>query len=97
MAWMGYDYYEQIGDDSYLLPKSKMLHNELKSTINFQKVKSEILRYYFKFRLMKVVGRIDYFAPVIVDEYFKVRDFLSLPSFPELVSWNYGTIEETIG
>ncbi|MEZ9977130.1 TDP-N-acetylfucosamine:lipid II N-acetylfucosaminyltransferase [Vibrio breoganii] len=109
IVWIGFgfDYYNLIhNDEKYLLtPKSidylNNLHGGLHSRL-IQKPK-KILKY-IKNKLKDIIiyndivrtlERVNYFAPVLVDEYELVKN--SVLNFnPDLIDWSYGSLSDSL-
>lgn len=108
-VWLGWggDYYDLILDDEkkLLLPKSLDLFQKyhllkpdlLKPSLTFR----ARIKQWFKRKRNKtthksqLVNRINYFAPVLHEDYELLLN--ALPDFtPKYLSWNYGTLEDDL-
>ncbi|AYM89676.1 hypothetical protein D9980_03270 [Serratia sp. 3ACOL1] len=98
VVWIGwgYDYYDLIGRiDKWLLKDTNLFFTQLKKNKNFkQSIKELIL--YPTIRRLKVIERIQYFSPVIPDEYNLLKNCRNWSVFPEQVDWNYGAAEKDL-
>lgn len=107
-VWIGWggDYYDIITEfDETKLFKDKTLeiykknqneNCELKKTSFRSKLKKIIRNLFFKNLEKKyIVNRINYFAPVLYEDYELVKKNIS--NFkPNFISWNYGTLEDDL-
>lgn len=101
-VWIGWggDYYDLItGDTTKLLqPKTRALAQKLRMHASSLPLKSKIKQMikkiiYKKIEKRNIINRIDYFAPVLYEDYELLLK--AIPDFkPRYVSWNYGTLED---
>ncbi|WP_102305440.1 TDP-N-acetylfucosamine:lipid II N-acetylfucosaminyltransferase [Vibrio cyclitrophicus] len=102
VIWIGFgfDYYPYICDDDDLLLEGSLLYSK-RCRFNLSSVKNITKRAIrkisdkldIKIGMEKVISRIDYFSPVLVDEYIKIRR----NNFPRnILDWNYGTLEDDL-
>ena len=102
-VWIGWggDYYNFLDSNLYLKKTSTLYQSILKENKipikqkikNF--IKKNIYLRYINDR-EKAINRINYFAPVLNDEYFLVKN--SFKNFrPKFIDWNYGTLDEALG
>ncbi len=102
-VWIGWggDYYKLLNRRLYLTKTSDLYRSITKKnkTSILQEIKN-----YFKKKIylrnindkQKAINRINYFSPVLEEEYFLVKN--SLKNFKsEFIDWNYGTLNETLG
>lgn len=100
--WIGWggDYYDYI-DRELLLPATKHLylaHQPIHQTTVIRKIKNFIFRKLFVSNIHdfhQVLNRINYFAPVLEEDYLLVAK--NVQNFqPKYVTWNYGTLEDDL-
>jgi hypothetical protein len=102
VVWIGwgFDYYDLIsnGDMNALyLPLTKNLsdNNAKKISGLIKKIESTFLSIILKNLKHNVVNRIDYFSPVLYEDYVLVKN--AIPDFkPKYIPWNNGTLEYLI-
>ncbi|MEB7883348.1 TDP-N-acetylfucosamine:lipid II N-acetylfucosaminyltransferase family protein [Serratia fonticola] len=98
IVWIGwgYDYYDLMGGrDKWLLEKTNILFNQTKKNISIKQYVKNLVLYPF-FRRVKCIERIQYFSPVIPDEYNLLKKCRNWRKFPEQVSWNYCAAEKDL-
>lgn len=103
IVWLGwgYDYYDLIFQsvDRLFLPLTKdELQSKDKKNI-LKRVFSSFKQVVKKIVLIDkevVVERVNYFAPVLPDEYLMVKRECKGLKFPSQVTWNYGNLEEDL-
>ena len=101
-VWIGWggDYYEFIDSDLYLKKTTKLYQSISKENkiSTKQKIKQFIKKKIFLRDVNnreEAINRINYFAPVLNEEYFLVKN--SLKNFkPKFIDWNYGALEESL-
>jgi len=101
-VWIGWggDYYDLITGDTTKLLKPKTLtlfqkHRIQTSSLPLKsKVKQIIKRIiYKKIEKQHIINRIDFFAPVLYEDYKLLLK--AIPDFkPHYLAWNYGTLED---
>lgn len=96
ISWIGWggDYYSLIKGFKYLESKTKSIQDRLRGNI-FKRVRefeSELRHSYYRSLLRKNLNKLDYFLPVIYEDYLLVKE--SNPDLPPYLAWNYGSIEE---
>lgn len=101
-VWIGWggDYYDLITGDTIKLLKPQTLtlsqkHRIKASSLPFKsKIKQIIKRIiYKKIEKQHILNRIDFFAPVIYEDYELLLK--AIPEFkPYYLAWNYGTLED---
>jgi len=107
IGW-GADYYDLIteGDESKLLqPLTKSLfdsnitkRSSIRYILNSYSIRQILNIFIQRMRMKKIdksviVNRIDFFAPVLYEDYELIKT--ALPGFkPEYIVWNYGTLED---
>jgi hypothetical protein len=99
-VWIGWggDYYDYIKlkNGSLLLPKTEKVSHLISKQNKSVKshIKSLIKKFYFfGNRKLRAINRINYFAPVLENEYQLMQN--SLQRFePKFLDWNYGTLED---
>ncbi|MFS1423633.1 TDP-N-acetylfucosamine:lipid II N-acetylfucosaminyltransferase [Shewanella sp. 10N.286.48.B5] len=102
VVWVGFgfDYYPYICNSrNLLLNKTLNYVLEMKSFGRIPILKSDVQwlllnladRISFKFGVQKVISKVEYFCPVLVNEFslIKIKNFPS-----KVVDWNYGTLED---
>lgn len=102
VIWIGFgfDYYDLIydNDDDLLLEKTKELKLIKNKSYTLKTIKTLLRRSIFyrviKKRITKkiFIENIDYFIPVLSSEYILIEKNYD-GYFPELLDWNYGTLE----
>lgn len=94
-VWVGWgcDYYDLITGDATKLLRPKSLALRRKYSLKF-KIKQMIKRIiYKKSDKRNLVDRVNFFAPVLCEDYELLVQ--ALPDFsPRYLSWNYGTLED---
>lgn len=99
IGW-GFDYYDLMpGKASSLLqPLTANFHTQyLREKSHVQRFKNYVRALSDRAsqrRKEKVIQRIDYFAPVLHREYLTLKQARSDLRLPQLIDWNYGTIED---
>lgn len=102
VIWIGFgfDYYDLIyeNDDDLLLEKTKELKLIKGKSHILKNFKIFLMRSFF-YRVMKkriskkaFIKNLDYFIPVLSSEYILIKENYN-GIFPELLDWNYGTLE----
>lgn len=104
-VWIGFgaDYYRYL-NAPLLMPKTQKLYDQLLSDIEKTPSLKERVKHYFKKKLYlkdinnreKVINRIDFFAPVLPEEYEMVKNAFHEFS-PKPIDWNYGTLQILVG
>lgn len=80
-----------------LLPLTRMeIQENIPQKSLVEKLKDIIRRSLVQISKEEVIGRINFFSPVLPGEYELVRQKHSSDGFPDYCSWNYGEIEETL-
>lgn len=101
-VWIGWgaDYYKLL-DRSLYLKKTLNLYQSItkKNKISIiQKIKNFIKQNIYLRDIddrEKAINRINYFAPVLKEEYFLIKN--SLKNFrPKFIDWNYGSLEDVL-
>ena len=103
---MGYDYYDLIyeNEEDLLLQDTQKIFHELRGEQNdtklLQKIKDLAKKAIYKnITKEEVISRIDYFSPVLSNEYEMVKTKLQekgIKKFPDYVYWNYGVSAHTL-
>lgn len=101
-VWIGWggDYYDLItGDTTKLLkPKTLALSQKHRIQVSSLPLKSKIKQIikriiYKKIEKQHIMNRIDFFAPVLYEDYELLLK--AIPDFkPHYLAWNYGTLED---
>lgn len=102
-VWIGWgsDYYQFINKDLLLKDTKKLKRkhdienfiNDLKK-INFKKfIKAILVNIIFK-DINKLINKIDYFAPVLYEDYVLFKNSIKFKTSIKYIEWNYGTLEE---
>jgi hypothetical protein len=101
-VWIGWggDYYDLITGDTTKLLKPKTLalsqkHRIQASSLPFKSKIKQIIKQiiYKKVEKQHIINRIDFFAPVLYEDYELL--IKTIPDFtPRYLSWNYGTLED---
>lgn len=98
LGW-GFDYYDLLGKEcgDLLLPATRAWvgQGEMGDGLTV-KLKRGIRCLFFGVDKKKVIERIDYFAPVLPEEYDLVKGAVDWDRFPQQVVWNYGSLEEDL-
>ncbi|ENK5207039.1 TDP-N-acetylfucosamine:lipid II N-acetylfucosaminyltransferase [Klebsiella aerogenes] len=98
IVWLGwgYDYYDLMGGErKWLLQETFTLNRKITKNRNLkQRIKNLIL--YPNFRRNRIIGKINYFSPVIPGEYDLIKKNRKWKRFPEQVDWNYGAAEKDL-
>lgn len=100
LIWVGwgYDYYDLIysNEDELLLPETRKakLDNSRKTTLG-SKVR-RWLELWMMPRKAKVISRLDFFSPVLPNEYSQVANQFESKRFPKFARWNYGSLEDDL-
>lgn len=103
-AWLGwgFDYYDYIYKDSDALLLSKTLDLKINGSQEEKKITlKNLIGMPVKFILNKVIKpkaltRIGSFSPVLKEDYDLVANAKLIPSLPEFMPWNYGSLEENL-
>ncbi len=98
LGW-GYDYMEFLFDkqDDLLLPQSRALKQACHSTPTIiQRIKASVKRILGSDDKVPAIARVAAFNTVLESEYAQIVSSGRLPVVPPYVSWNYGTLEDTI-
>ncbi|QIG90175.1 TDP-N-acetylfucosamine:lipid II N-acetylfucosaminyltransferase [Chryseobacterium sp. POL2] len=98
----GYEYYSEWKIEAlnlYEKDESKLNLNNIKdkliyNNISFKILGNNILKKYYKSELLEAVKKIDYFAPVLPNEYSKIK---KLNSDIKYLPYTYGYLEMYIG
>lgn len=102
VGW-GFDYYCYV-DKKLLLEKTYILKEKLIKERNFfgknilRQLKNTVEYYTIYYGIKnttKVMDKIDYFAPVLYEDYLLVKN-QHLEFKPKYIDWNYGTLEEDL-
>ncbi len=97
IGW-GFDYSQYIyPDDKIILPKTTQLMNYIKrnNKVDYKQIIKERIKtiLYGKANINDAFAKINYFAPVLYEEYDHMRNII--PNFkPKYIDWNYGTLED---
>lgn len=101
-VWIGWggDYYDLIAGDTTKLLKPKTLtlshkHRIQTASLLFKSKIKQIIRkiIYKKIEKQHIINRIDFFAPVLYEDYELLIKVI--PGFkPHYLAWNYGTLED---
>lgn len=97
IGW-GFDYYDLIfsSEQDGLLPKTFNIRGQFERKKSlFSKVKF-FLSGWFYGKKLSAVSRINYFAPVLEEEFDLVMARLPAGNRPEFMSWNYGNLEDNL-
>ena len=95
MGW-GYDYYDLIGgDEKWLLQDTYSFYKEESQKRNLTQILKDAILYP-RWRQSRVIEKIQYFSPVLQDEYQTLRNCRAWKSFPEQVDWNYSPAEKDL-
>ena len=106
VLWIGFgfDYYDLIykKPNSLLLPKTTESKESLNKYVRFKTLLKKYPFFWMINRLitgdsskLKVIDKIDFFAPVLNSEYDLVAN--AVPNFkPNFIDWNYGTLEDDL-
>jgi len=101
-VWIGWggDYYDLITGDTTKLLKPKTLalsqkHRIQASSLSLKSKIKQIIKkiIYKKIEKQHIINRIDFFAPVLYEDYELLLK--AIPDFkPHYLAWNYGTLED---
>ncbi|WP_099064131.1 TDP-N-acetylfucosamine:lipid II N-acetylfucosaminyltransferase [Serratia sp. BW106] len=98
VVWLGwgYDYYDLIGgNDRWLLKDTLLFSQNMGENKNWkQRIKNAFL--FLSKRRLSVIEKIQFFSPVIPDEYGILKNSRKWRHFPEQVDWNYGAAEKDL-
>ncbi|QYJ83757.1 TDP-N-acetylfucosamine:lipid II N-acetylfucosaminyltransferase [Shewanella aegiceratis] len=98
VVWIGfgYDYYDLILPfHKTLLPKTKKHLLSKFKLIPFLKSFFYILNFRLNGNVKRVINRVDYFCPVLFEEYELITS--NYKQFnPKFLDWNYGNLEDTL-
>lgn len=96
IAWIGWggDYYHLMSEFDILETKTKFLKESfLKSFVaKIRGIESDVRHSFYRNLLRKNLSKIDYFLPVIYEDYLLVKK--NNPDLPPYLPWNYGAIED---
>lgn len=98
IVWLGwgYDYYDLIGgDEKWLLQDTYSFYKEESQKRNLTQILKDAILYP-RWRQSRVIEKIQYFSPVLQDEYQTLRNCRAWKSFPEQVDWNYSPAEKDL-
>lgn len=101
VLWLGIggDYY------SYLYPRSSdLLLEETLELINSNKkpkgikdiIKILVINIFIQKNFLRAINRINYFSPILFNEYNVVKNKFRLDAFPKQVVWQYGNLEDDL-
>ena len=101
-VWIGWgsDYYCYT-NKVLLLPQTRALKEKIQNSKNFyDKILLRSLRSFVIHKLRnksekKIFNKINYFAPVLYEDYLLVKNELKIP-IPKYLDWNYGTLEDDL-
>ena len=104
ICWFGwgYDYYDLLGSElDFLAPKTRRFQQRFLRWHGFKQwvkkclgLPTEVPRQDQIAQRIKLIEKIQWFSPVLEEEYELVRDSREWHSFPAFISWNYGTLED---
>jgi len=99
ILWLGWggDYYHYIypSGEYLLLNKTKKIPSPKRISVKGV-IKFILLKLFVHKNIYHAINRIDYFAPVLFNEYCMVKNTLKTNCFPKQVIWNYGNIEDDL-
>lgn len=102
VVWIGwgYDYYD-LFSYNVLLNKTKKFMNGLDAYQNiiryaYSKLLKSLISNYRAHKKKKIIRQIDYFAPVLEEEYNLFEKALTDQKIPEYISFNYGVLENDL-
>lgn len=97
LGW-GYDYYDLIDADGggLLLSQTRRATQQHRVGGIGLRARLEQLfkRIFLGLTKEAVIGRVDYFSPVLSSEYHKVEQAKAWKKFPRHIRWNYGNLED---
>lgn len=98
LGW-GYDYYDLLATDrsDLLLPATRACAGGGQFGEGLViRLKRQLKSLLFGVDKKRVVERVDYFAPVLSEEYGLLRGTADWRRFPQQAVWNYGSLEEDL-
>jgi dTDP-N-acetylfucosamine:lipid II N-acetylfucosaminyltransferase len=101
IVWFGwgYDYYNIIhqNSDTLILPRTLSHYSAVKNNNTFKrymsKIKDKVKNILWEQDELKIIERIDYFIPVLPNEYQLIKNKYEGLNFPSFIEWSYGTLE----
>lgn len=101
ILWVGWggDYYSLFsknGENDFILPKTfELMQNCLSLKAKVKKFVSNVQNRFYRRRILSVLGRINYFSPVLEAEYdLCQRNIKELKA--DYLPWNYGCLDDYI-
>lgn len=102
LVWIGwgYDYYG-LFSHNILLEKTKKIVNTLSMHQNiirlaYAKILKPFIENYRTHKKKNIIRQIDYFAPVLEEEYSLLEKVLPNQKIPKYISFNYGVLENDL-
>lgn len=92
IGW-GYDYYNSLIKKDLVLPETYKLSKQKAYTVK-NLLRKTIIKLAKSFLLKKVVARINYFSPVLINEYEEIITEYNYRKFPIYIKFNYGSLEK---
>jgi hypothetical protein len=101
IVWFGwgYDYYNIIhpNKDAMILSKTLSNYSAAKSSgffnSNMKIIKDKLKNILWGQDDIEIIDRIDFFIPVLPNEYPLIKDKYTGRCFPKFIEWSYGTLE----
>lgn len=104
ICWLGwgYDYYDMLGSElDFLAPKTRRFQQRFLRLHGFKqwikrglRLPTEVARHDQIAQRIKLIEKIQWFSPVLEEEYELLLGSHEWGSFPAFISWNYGTLED---